>query len=490
MVGMERQPLPKLHPQERLVMESLSRGSLTAVDIASATGLSIDSVNKACMWLTLKGMLGFTAASETELSLTPEGRGYRESGLPEKRLLAALQKGGTMASLKKEMPDLTVGLAWAKRKGWVAISQKGLAITAAGRAALKRKTPLEESLEREESKGDVLSELRSRKLVFLSVKKTKTFSLTPQGRKALPLLRKAPEEKSQLTPEDLRTGGWKGKKFRPYDIHTPVPTLVPAKLHPYVQFINQTRQKLIALGFQEMKGPFVETEFWNSDALFMPHDHPARGIHDIFRIRSPAAGEVRDKFALERVSKTHRDGWITGSAGWGIWDPGKTLRLIMRSQTTAVSVRTLASKPEIPSKFFTIDRNFRPDVIDATHLMEFHQCEGIVVGEGLNLRHLLGYLRIFGKEIAGAESVRFRPGYFPFTEPSVELDCFVNGRWMELGGSGIFRPEVTKPLGIDAPVLAWGMGFGRLAMIKLGITDMRDLFSHDLERLRRSRVVF
>jgi phenylalanyl-tRNA synthetase alpha chain len=482
--------LNRLHPQERRVLRSLAKKDLTTLEMASDTKLSIDSINKACMWLKLKGLVDFREKKESTIKLSPEGKRHLQNGLPEKRLLRKLSVASDINSLKKGMPDLNIALAWAKRKGWVSLQRGKLSLTSEGRRAMRRDTPLEASLRKEEPAESVLPEMRSRKLVLVTERKTKTFFLTPQARKLLPQISSAPEDTGQLTPADIRTGAWKKKGFRPYDMHTPVPTLCPARLHPYIQFINKIRLKLISLGFREMKGPFVETEFWNSDALFMPHDHPARGIHDIFGIKKPSRGEVRDRFALKRVADTHRNGWITGSSGWGHWDPAKTLKLIMRSQTTSVSVRTLASRPEIPSKFFTIDRNFRPDVIDATHMLEFHQCEGIVVGEGLNLRNLLGYLELFGREVAGAEDVRFRPGYFPFTEPSVELDGLVKGKWMELGGSGIFRPEVTKPLGIDVPVLAWGMGFGRLAMIKLGITDMRDLFSHDIEWIRKRGVVF
>ncbi len=491
MMPMARQAPPGLHPQERQTLMALEAGELPAADIAAASGLPIDSVNKACMWLKLKGMVNFREKKQTAIILTPEGKEYLRNGLPEKKLLRHLVNTSDIQTLKKRMPDLTIALAWAKRKGWISVSSGRLSVTHEGRAARRKKTPLERSLEKgEPTDRATLAEMKTRKLIFVTEKKTKTFFLTPLGKSVLPIISKTPEELGQLTPADIKTGNWKKKKFRPYDVHTPVPTLFPAKPHPYVQFINTIRNKLISLGFQEMKGPFVETEFWNSDALFMPHDHPARGIHDIFRIKKPTRGEVRDAFALKRVASTHKNGWITGSSGWGTWNPGKTFRLVMRSQTTAVSVRTLASKPEIPSKFFTIDRNFRPDVTDATHLTEFHQCEGIVLGKNLNLKHLLGYLELFGKEVAGAEDVRFRPGYFPFTEPSVELDGLVNGKWVELGGSGIFRPEVTRPLGVDVPVLAWGMGFGRLAMLKLGITDMRDLFSHDLEWLRNRRMVF
>ncbi|MCX6814387.1 MAG: phenylalanine--tRNA ligase subunit alpha [Candidatus Aenigmarchaeota archaeon] len=480
----------KLHPQERLVLLSLEAGEATDETIARETGLPKAAVNKAGLWLKLKGLIEYKDKKEFKISLTTEGRNYAKNGLPEKILLKVCEKDQSLEELRKKVPELTIALAWAKRNGWIEIDKGKITVTKEGGPALSQKTHIEKALETGETSDEaVLAQLKARKLVTVTETKEKIFALTKEGRELIPQLGAAKEEIGQLSPQDLKTGKWREKEFRPYDIHTPVPTAVPAKMHPYTQFINYTRQKLIALGFKEVKGPYVELEFWNSDALFMPQDHPARGIHDVFRIKNLKKGFVKDKLLMKRVSETHKNGWITGSAGWGSWNQEQTLSLIMRSQTTAASARTLGSGARY-GKFFTIDRNFRPDVIDATHSFEFHQCEGIVVGEGMNLRHLLGYLKIFGKEIAGIKEVRFRPGYFPFTEPSVEMDGLVNGKWVELAGSGIFRPEVTLPLGVNVPVLAWGIGFGRLAMIKLGITDMRDLFNHDLEWLKNKRIVY
>jgi phenylalanyl-tRNA synthetase alpha chain len=135
---------------------------------------------------------------------------------------------------------------------------------------------------------------------------------------------------------------------------------------------------------------------------------------------------------------------------------------------------------------FCIGRVFRPEAIDWKHLMEFNQCEGIVCDETMNFRDLLGYLRDFAIDIFGAEEARFAPSYFPFTEPSVELLARMPERgWMEVGGAGLFRPEMLSALEVDVPVLAWGLGLDRLAMLKLGITDIRELFSHDLDSLKQ-----
>ena len=258
-----------------------------------------------------------------------------------------------------------------------------------------------------------------------------------------------------------------------------------------MRFLDEVREELVALGFEEMTGPLVELSFWNSDALYMPQDHPARGIHDIYFVKSPKEGKIVDKDLLKAVKATHENGGKTGSSGWRYeFDEKQAARLLLRSQTTSVSSRTLASKPKIPGAYFTVGRNFRPEKLDATHLIEFNQCEGIVIGENLNFRHLLGLLADFFRKFTGSDKFHFRPAYFPFTEPSVEgffWHPHLN-KWVELGGAGILRPEVTEPLGIKVPVLAWGIGIDRVFIMKESIKDIRELFSQDIKYLREAKL--
>jgi phenylalanyl-tRNA synthetase alpha chain len=299
------------------------------------------------------------------------------------------------------------------------------------------------------------------------------------------------KEISQLTPELIKTGEWKVKTFRKYDVNAPAPNNYAGKKQPYIQFIEDIKERLIGLGFQEMKGPLVETYFWNCDALFMPQDHAARSIHDVLILKNPDSGKLPDENLVAKVKATHEGGWITESLGWGgSWSKENAEKLIMRSQGTAVSARTMFENKDNPAKYFLIDRVFRSDVIDAKHLMEFDHCEGIVVGENLTFSHLLGFLKEIAETI-GAKEVKFKPSYFPFTEPSVEM--YVNYPkfgWVEVGGAGMMRPEVMKPMGIEkSQVLAWGLGIGRLAMLKLGIDDIRMLYSNDIEWLRNKSLV-
>ncbi len=299
----------------------------------------------------------------------------------------------------------------------------------------------------------------------------------------------AVEEVSQLTPDMLKDGSWRSKRFRHYTITLRPPRVAPGRRHPYREFLDLVKHKLVGMGFQEMRGPLVETEFWDMDALYMPQFHPARAIHDVYFVKTPThATSIAEPF-LSRVAAAHEHGGTTGSSGWGYrYDRDRARRLILRSQGTAVSARTLASNPLAPGKYFSMARCFRYDQVDATHATDFFQIEGIVLGDEINFRTLLGLLTIFAKEMAQAEESRFFPAYFPFTEPSVELHVrHPKLGWMELGGAGLFRPEVTQPLGVTVPVIAWGLGLDRMAMVALGIHDIRELFSVDLEKVRTLR---
>jgi len=295
---------------------------------------------------------------------------------------------------------------------------------------------------------------------------------------------------THLTTELIKTGMWKNVRLKPYNVEAVGKKIYPGKKQPYQQFVEKIKKKLVELGFKEMVGPLIETEFWNFDALYQPQNHPARSWAATYQLEEPKYGTFLDKKIANNVGRAHENG-VSGSRGWGyIWDPKKALRLMPRAHGTCLSARTLASKPDIPGKYFAIARCYRPDVLDATHLIEFNQAEGIVIDESLTLKSLLGILEMFAKEIAGAEKVKFLPDYYPFTEPSVQLSAkHPEMGWIEFGGSGIFREELTRPLGVNVPVIAWGIGIDRLAMFKLGVDDVRYLFSHDLKWLRETKMV-
>jgi len=325
-------------------------------------------------------------------------------------------------------------------------------------------------------------------------RETVTYKIVEAAKQVVEALKKAGitgNEIGEITPKMLSSGEWKNGTFRAYNISLQPARIIPGRTNPYVQFLESVKDKLCSLGFQEFDGPLVETEFWNGDALFMPQFHAARDIHDVYRIKNPTHAKSIEEPYLSNIAKVHENGGDSGSRGWNYtFDKEFTKRLILRSQGTVLSAHQL-HKAEIPGKYFGIVRCFRYDKVDATHLSDFYQTEGIVIGKEANLRTLLGFLKMFATEIAGATEVKYVPGYFPFTEPSVEVHIKhpVLG-WFELGGSGIFRPEVTKAMGIDVPVLAWGIGIDRMALMALGLNDLRELFCEDIERVRLRKAKF
>jgi len=278
-------------------------------------------------------------------------------------------------------------------------------------------------------------------------------------------------------------------KFKKYNVEAKGEKIYPGKIHPYQAFLNEMRKKLFALGFREIRDQTIVTEFWNFDALFQAQNHPSREWTQTYSLKYPKYGDLPDDKIVSRVKASHENGWKTGSTGWGYkWSRKKASKLMPIAHDTALSPMTLSSKElKVPGKYFQITRCFRPDVIDATHGVEFNQMGGFIVGEGLNLKHLFGLLRQFATEIVGVskDDVKFTSGYFPFTEPSCEL--YIKHKklgWIEVAGAGIFREEMTLPLGVEHPVIAWGIGVERLAMTKLGISDIRELFSSNLKWLR------
>ncbi|MGD8506490.1 MAG: phenylalanine--tRNA ligase subunit alpha [Candidatus Bathyarchaeota archaeon] len=478
--------------------------------IAEASGLAHAAVMRAVLTLKEEKLIRVNEQKQQIITLNQEGRHHAKKGLPERRLIGSLIKLGGKAPTRKvaenahlEEKFITIALGWLQHKGWATIEQKKRVLKAS-----KRK-PAEETDEKLLSllaeKGSLVAEelskdlqsavsiLKRRKLIEIREKVLREIELTGAGQKLVEKPLQIMGEVSQLTPELIVSGKWRQVKLRKYNIKAPVAKTWPGKKHPYARFLDELKEKLVALGFKEMEGPPVELSFFNFDCLYTPQDHPAREIFGAYYVKSPKRGKVYAyKRILRNVKRTHEKGWKTGSTGWGYsFSLRDTQRLLLRAHGTALSVRALLSKDlEIPGKYFAVARCYRPDVVDKIHLSEFNQVEGIMVGKDLTLRDLLGVLEKFAIDIAGADKVKFRPDYFPFTEPSVELVAYKKGYgWLEFGGSGLFRPEVTLPLGIKVPVLAWGLGVDRLFMMKAGIDDIRYLFSQDLNWIRRKELI-
>ena len=515
---MERQQLIKeLHPLEtRVLLHFKQVDSISSERLQQELGYKPGQSNQAFAWLEAKQLIEETERTKvTEYSITDLGVEYRDKGTPEERLFKLVQSEGPSrlpeAAQKLGLENKEVGSAFGAAAGWGLLAmdeQKQVVCKDESKQEELQKrqdllnlfddqTPkLEQDLSAEQ-KTLIQSLSRKRgadKGMFRVIEREQVaYRLTKAGLQVAEQLRRAGvsgEEIGQITPEILRRGEWKNASFRSYNINTPPQRVLLGRKNPYVEFLEGLKDKLNSLGFEEFDGPLLETEFWNCDALFMPQFHAARDIHDVYYIKNPTHAKAIEQPYLDQVAACHEDGWDTGSLGWRYpFDRNFTRRLILRSQGTVLSAKTLP-KAKVPGRYFGVVRCFRYDKVDATHLADFYQTEGIALGEKVNLKTLLGLLKMFAVEVAGAEEYKFVPGYFPFTEPSVEIHIrHPKLGWFELGGSGIFRPEVTKPLGIEVPVAAWGLGIDRMALVALGLNDLRELFTPDIEqvRLRRRR---
>ena len=508
--------IESFHPLENRLLLSFARSeSLSATDIMALSGLDESRLDMAAGWLISKGLLSVTGEDVTVYgSLTETGAEYRAKGTPERRIIGALREGkrftvkDIIQSWGLDPSEVSSATGSLKSSNIIRIVQGGV-LELVQTGDTQPYDLLQEVIEETGDASVALSMLPEHKQVIvkdnfhkrgkgkgifrITEKKNRTYSLAPDGKDIVRLLQErgaVTDEASALTPEMLRQGTWKNVRFRAYNISISPPRVSIGRKHPYREFLDYVKYQFISMGFEEMRGPLVENEFWDMDALFMPQFHPARNIHDVYFVKEPTHSRELESPFGRNVAAAHKDGGKTGSTGWRYaFDTERARRLILRSQGTAVSARTLAAGPAVPGKYFSIARCFRYDAVDATHAPDFNQVEGIVLGDDINFRTLLGLLKLFGKEIARAKEFQFRPAYFPFTEPSVELHVkHPKLGWMELGGAGLFRPEVTLPLGVTVPVIAWGLGLDRIAMIALGIQDIRDLFSRDLDFVRTKKI--
>ncbi|TXT55174.1 MAG: hypothetical protein BAJATHORv1_40083 [Candidatus Thorarchaeota archaeon] len=434
-------------------------------------------------------------------SLTEEGKKYAEKGLPEKRLFDAVIKLSGKASMDEavtkaglEPQEKGIAISWSRKNGWLGIKKVDKKTVLEAKRE-KVDAELEELLEKIRSNEDIPKSLskivkvaEDRKLIKSSITRKFEAEIVSEKKKEISeLLEETIDGIADLTAEILKSDKWKEQDFKPFNVEIDPPYIHYGRKHPYAEFNDWLREILIGLGFTEWFGPYVETEFWNNDVLFVPQDHVAREEQDQFRVHKPHThGDIIDQKHYKKVKKVHEDGGDTGSIGWEApFSKEVTTRLCLRSHTTPVSLRYLSEHRESPQKMFIIERNFRSETLSARHAQEFNQCEGIIMDKGLTLRDLMGYIREICTRV-GIKKMKFKPGQFPFTEPSIEgFAKHEKLGWIEVAPGGVFRPEVTYPLGIKDSVLAWGIGSGRLYMAAMGIDDIRELYSRDLSWIRR-----
>lgn len=412
-----------------------------------------------------------------EFIYTDEGKVYAKNGLPETQLLRFILPGTQLADLQKH-EAFRIGFGQLRKKGLVKV--EGTLVTKipgistdADETALKNPSAADPKT-KDLIKRGILQETETVRYII---------TLTPEGFAAVIKGLDLREETGTLTREQILSGSWKNANLRRYDVSKLPKKAYPGKIHPYQRIIAEMREILLEMGFTELYGGIVQQSFWNFDALFQPQDHPAREMQDTFYLKETLPLPK----GYEKVKAMHISGGDTSSTGWGgSWKEEKAEQCVLRTHTTSLSIQYLAQNPNPPVKAFAVGRVYRRETIDTTHLAEFEQLEGIVMDENVTFGNLLGILREFYNRM-GFESVRFKPSFYPYTEPSLDAEVYVEGiGWIEMGGAGVFREEVTAPLGIQYPVLAWGLGVSRIAMLRLGLKDLRLLHKSDVAFLRET----
>jgi phenylalanyl-tRNA synthetase alpha chain len=486
------------HPIERSILNSLSNNDdhVGAHSLAASTGLSIDQIRRGIEWLKFKNLISIEESSTQRVFLASEGLEAAKRGLPERRLVNSLKEGKltiseVLASGAIKNEEINAAIAGARRNQLIQLVEGKMVPT----PLTAKKSPEEtfiENLKRgveisklTEEEKRVLEQLKKRpNYIEIKEEKESRISLTDAAKQIILTLKQEKKLERRLTTELITSGKWKETNFSALDVEAPAPVIYPGRRHPLIEIIEETKEIFIGLGFSEIEGPVIQSGFWNFDALFTPQDHPAREMQDTFYVSAqmqPLPPIPASKEQISRISRIHKERWNRQ------WDIQEARRLVLRTHTTPVTVQHLAKvKSSDVGRFFSVGRVFRNEKVSYKHLVEFHQVEGVSTSEKeASLRDLMGLQKEFYAKM-GIKRVKFWPTFFPYTEPSLQSMVYNEKleKWVELFGMGIFRPEVTKPLGIKNPVLAWGGGLERIAMLRFGLDDVRELYGNKLSWLR------
>ena len=492
------------HPIELSILNSLynSDDHVGAHSLAAITGLSIDQIRRGIEWLKFKNLISIEESSKQKVFLASEGREAAQKGLPERRLVNSLKEGKltiseVLASGAIKNVEINAAIAGARRNQWIELIEGKMVPTELTARKSAEETFIENLLKRTEGgegaevsklaeeEKHVLEQLKRRpNYIVIKEEKESQISLTDAAKQIIPTLKQGEKKlERRLTTELITSGKWKEANFSAFDVEAPAPVIYPGRRHPLIEIIEETKEIFIGLGFSEIEGPVIQSSFWNFDALFTPQDHPAREMQDTFYISAemqqllPPIAATKEQ--ISRISQVHKERWNPQ------WDVQEARRLVLRTHTTPVTIQHLAKVKSDVGRFFSVGRVFRNEKVSYKHLVEFHQVEGVSTSEEASLRDLMGLQKEFYAKM-GIKRVKFWPTFFPYTEPSLQSMVYNEKleKWVELFGMGIFRPEVTRPLGIKNPVLAWGGGLERIAMLRFGLDDVRELYGNKLSWLR------
>jgi phenylalanyl-tRNA synthetase alpha chain len=487
---------------------------LPLLELAAELGIDQSRVTAACFAFAEAGLVALEERMQRELRLGPKARALPGGRLPEVAIARAALAAGVARAKVPELAGLAgldpraagESVRWLLEKGWARKQGGELELgAAAAEVEAAPDSELSELLfargperwvaEAEASEALGASYARARELlekrpgvIEEKERRARMVALTDAGRALVAEGIEARRQVNQLSSELLLSGEWRDVDLRPYDVALAAEPVYPGKEHPLVRVLQRTRRVFLEMGFEEIASPYIESSFWDFDALFQPQDHPAREMQDTFYLARPGECRLPPEETVERVRRTHEDGGETGSVGWRYgWSRELARRPVLRTHTTAATIRALAADPRPPRKVFCVGPVFRRETVDYKHLPMFHQVDGIIIDEHASFASLLGTLAAFYRKM-GFARFQFRPGFFPYTEPSVEVFVWHEAKhdWVEMGGAGMFRPEVTEPFGCRVPVLAWGLGLERLALFRYGLASIGELYRARLPWLKET----
>jgi len=459
-------------------------------ELAKIAGFTEQGISSILELLKSKNIIEVQEHAVTIGKTTEEGISYLD-GLPEEKVVRFIQEKGGEASIDEVKAQLSeaialIGVNWAIKRGWIKVD-KGVVRFVSYKPLDEYRSMLRafsswKEVDEVTEHNNVFQELVKRKLIEIRRIKHRYVKLSIPIEEAVKLVSQR-KVVSRLTHEHIATGNWRNYVLKPFNLEASPPVIYPGKKHFFKEFVELIKDVIEDLGFEEVHDDYVIPELWNFDILFQAQNHPSRDIHDILVVEG-YADLTPFSDVVERVRNVHESGGSCGSIGWRYkWSYEKASKLMLRSHTTAVTARHLIGR-EPPARLYAIARVFRRDNPDPRHSPEFTNFDGVIMEKEFNFRKLLGLLSQILRAI-GIEKFKFKPAYFPFTEPSVEGYGYVPGYgWLEVFGAGMFRPEVLEVLNAKAPVGAWGMGVERLAMVVYGINDIRLLFSKDVELIR------
>jgi phenylalanyl-tRNA synthetase alpha chain len=450
-----------------------------------------------CKSLEMKEIIRMEKLEKKIIVLTADGLDVIERGSPENQLYNLLKNGSeTKKSISEKLGHVGDRGFSSTMKAKLIDYDKKTDLVSFKPGVVLEKDEAREVLNKFKLNDDPsaydenLIKNHQKQLKYITIETLKYFAIFPDKNFDLGLIKL----EADLTSELLQNDKWQSAKFKKFNYATLGKEPTCGALHPLLRVRTQFREILLELGFQEMPtNSFVESSFWNFDSLFQPQQHPARDAHDTFFLTNPKYSKIKDTQPeyFKRVKEVHEIGGY-GSLGWVYnWSEEEASKNILRTHTTSVSSKMLFNLAEeykktgvfTPKKYFSIDRVFRNESLDATHLAEFHQIEGLIADYNLGLGHLLGTIEDFFHRF-GIKKLRFKPAYNPYTEPSMEIYAYHDGfkKWVEVGNSGIFRPEMLLPMGLpkDVSVIAWGLSLERPTMIYYGLKNIRDLFGHEV----------